>query len=92
MQYYMQMRSLLLHKLMYYARILATPPAPYAACILNQWPLSPLASTLVLLSLMSKQPHVHEGGRFGGRQSGRKCGDVDESMSDYGMYISKHID
>ena len=23
---------------MYYARIWATPPPPYAACILNQWP------------------------------------------------------
>ena len=33
---------------------------------------------------MSKQPPVCEGGRFGGRQSGRKCGDVDESMSDHG--------
>ena len=34
------MTSLLLHKLMYYVRILATPPPPYAACILNQWPFS----------------------------------------------------
>ena len=32
------MMSLLLHKLMYYARIWATPLPPYAACILNQWP------------------------------------------------------
>ena len=32
--------SLLLHKLMFYARIWATPPPPYAACILNQWPLT----------------------------------------------------
>ena len=23
---------------MYYARIMATPPPPYTACILNQWP------------------------------------------------------
>ena len=37
---------------------------------------------------MSKQPHVREGGRFRGRQSGRKCGDVDESMSDHGSSIS----
>ena len=27
------------NKLMYYARIWATPPPSYAACILNQWPL-----------------------------------------------------
>ena len=33
---------------------------------------------------MSKQPPDCEGGRFGGRQSGRKCGDVDDYLSDYG--------
>ena len=32
--------SLLLLKLMYYARILATTPPPFAACILNQWLLT----------------------------------------------------
>ena len=34
---------------------------------------------------MSKQPPVCEGGRFGGRQSGRKCGDVDDYLSDHGI-------
>ena len=48
--------------------------------------VSPLTTTLVLSTWMSKQPPVCEGGRFGGRQSGRKCGDVDESMSDYGRW------
>ena len=42
---------------------------------------------LVLLTLMSDQPYVHEGGRLGGRQSGRKCGDVDESMSNHGTFV-----
>ena len=46
---------------------------------------------MVLLTLMSDQPIVHEGGRLGGRQSGRKCGDVDDYLSDHGnssrMYI-----
>ena len=36
---------------------------------------------------MSKQPPVCEGGRFGGRQSGRKCGDVDDYLSDYGTLL-----
>ena len=35
---------------------------------------------------MSKQPPVCEGGRFGGRQSGRKCGDVDDYLSDHGTH------
>ena len=39
---------------------------------------------LVLLTLMSDQPLVHEGGRLEGRQSGRKCGDVDDYLSDHG--------
>ena len=43
-----------------------------------------MTTTLVLLTLMSNQPLVREGGRFEGRQSGRKCGDVDESMSNHG--------
>ena len=34
---------------------------------------------------MSKQPPVREGGRFGGRQSGRKCGDVDDYLSEHGI-------
>ena len=37
------------------------------------------------MTLNTNQPPIHEGGCFRGRQSGRKCGDVDESMSDYGM-------
>ena len=40
---------------------------------------------MVLLTLMSDQPLVHEGGRLGGRQSGRKCGDVDDYLSDHGI-------
>ena len=43
-----------------------------------------MTTTLVLSTLMSKQPPVCEGGRFGGRQSGRKCGDVDDYLSDHG--------
>ena len=39
---------------------------------------------------MSKQPPVCKGGRFGGRQSGRKCGDVDESMSEHGTYTTQN--
>ena len=35
---------------------------------------------------MANQSLVLEGGLFGGRQSGQKCGDVDESMSDYGNH------
>ena len=35
---------------------------------------------------MSKQLLVLEGGRLEGCQSGRKCGDVDESMSHYGNH------
>ena len=46
-----------------------------------------MATILVLLTLMSNQPLVHKGGRLRGRQSGRKCGDVDESMSDHGTYL-----
>ena len=37
---------------------------------------------------MSDQPLVHEGGRLGGRQSGRKCGDVDDYLSDHGTCLS----
>ena len=36
---------------------------------------------------MSKLPPVREGGRFGGRQSGRKCGDVDDYLSDHGSAL-----
>ena len=46
---------------------------------------------LVLLTLMSDQPLVHEGGRLGGRQSGRKCGDVDDYLSDHGNPFSQKI-
>ena len=46
--------------------------------------VSPLTTTLVLMTLMSKQPSVLKGGHFKGRKSGRKCGDVDESMSNHG--------
>ena len=49
--------------------------------------VSALTTIFVLLTLVSNQPPVHEGGRFRGRQSGRKCGDVDESMSDHGTYL-----
>ena len=45
------MTSLLLHKLMYYARILATPLPPYAACILNQWPLKVMHSGKAMLDV-----------------------------------------
>ena len=45
-----------------------------------------MTTTLVLSTLMSKQPPVCEGGRFGGRQSGRKCGDVDDYLSDHGTF------
>ena len=40
---------------------------------------------------MSKQPLVYEGGRFGGRQSGRKCGDVDDYLSDHGTSIVESV-
>ena len=41
-------------------------------------------TTWVLSTLMSKQPPVCEGGCFEGCQSGRKCGDVDDYLSDHG--------
>ena len=40
---------------------------------------------LVLLTLMSDQPLVHDLCRLRGRQSGRKCGDVYDYLSDHGM-------
>ena len=43
-----------------------------------------MATILVLLTLMSNQPLVHKGGRLRGRQSGRKCGDVDDYLSEHG--------
>ena len=46
-----------------------------------------MTTTFVLLTMISNQPPIHEGGRFRGHQSGRKCGDVDESMSDHAMSI-----
>ena len=50
--------------------------------------VSPLTTTLVLLTLISQLPPVLRRGRFKGRQSGRKCGDVDESMSDHGRSLT----
>ena len=48
---------------------------------------SPLATILVLVTLLSNQPLVHKGGRPRGRQSGRKCGDVDDYLSDHGTWL-----
>ena len=36
---------------------------------------------------MSKQPLTHERGQFEGRQSGRKCGEVDDYLSDHGTSV-----
>ena len=42
------------------------------------------------MPLTSSQPPTREGGWLGGRPTGRKCGDVDESMSNHGMYLLLH--
>ena len=41
------------------------------------------------MTLMSNQPLVHKGGRLRGRRSGRKCGDVDDYLSDHGKNIGR---
>ena len=48
-----------------------------------------LTTNLVFMIFMTKQPLVHEEGRPRGRLSGRKCGDVDDYLSDHGNMESK---
>ena len=44
-----------------------------------------LTTNLVFMIFMTKQPLVHEEGRPRGRLSGRKCGDVDDYLSEHGI-------
>ena len=46
-----------------------------------------LTTNLVFMTFMTKQPLVHEKGRPRGRLSGRKCGDVDDYLSDHGIFV-----
>ena len=43
-----------------------------------------LGHIFVRLTLMTKQLLIHEVGRLGGRQRGRKCGEVDDFLSEHG--------
>ena len=60
--------------------IINSKPSNFKACYFG----SPLTTTLLLISWPWSQPPTRKGGQLGGRPTGRKCGDVDESMSDHG--------
>jgi len=51
--------------------------------------ISPLTTNLVFMTFMTKQLLVHEEGRPRGRLSGRKCGDVDDYLSEHGRHFDK---
>ena len=50
-----------------------------------------LTTNLVFMTFMTKQPLVHEKGRPRGRLSGRKCGDVDDYLSEHGTATASYL-